>query len=221
MSSRPTTQHSGRGRARRLRRLAAVCAVAAGLAGCRQDMHDAPRYDPLEASAFLPGGASAQPLVEGTVARGFENADELLTTGKVGGVEANLFPFAMTAADMDLGQQRFNTFCSPCHARSGEGDGMVVQRGYRQPPSLHIDRLRQAPAGQFFDRITNGFGVMPAYRAQIAVEDRWRIVAYVRALQASHQGTRDDVPPAEMERLDNPAPAAGEATAEGATEDTH
>ncbi len=203
-------------RSRHVGRLVAIGLVVAGVAGCRQDMHDAPRYDPLEASATFPGGASSQPLVEGTVARGFENADELLTTGKIGGQDANLFPFAITRADLDLGEQRFNTFCSPCHARSGEGDGMVVQRGYRQPPSLHIDRLRQAPAGQFFDRISNGFGVMPPYRAQIAVEDRWRIVAYVRALQASQQGTRADVPPAELERLDNPAAAA-----EGATEETH
>lgn len=182
-------------------------------------MHDAPRYDPLEASALFPGGASALPLVEGTVARGHENADELLVTGKVGGQEANLFPFAITRADLDLGQQRFNTFCSPCHAQSGEGDGMVVQRGYRQPPSLHIERLRQAPAGQFFDRITNGFGVMPSYRAQIDVADRWRIVAYVRALQASHQGTRADVPADELNRLENPAAAA--ASDATATEGTH
>ncbi|MCC7042467.1 MAG: cytochrome c [Acidobacteria bacterium] len=184
-----------------------------GLVGCRQDMHDAPRYDPLEASTILPGGAASQPLVDGTVARGQENADELLTTGKVGGVEADMFPFPITRTDLDLGQQRFNTYCSPCHAPSGEGDGMVVQRGYRQPPSLHIDRLRQAPAGQFYDRITNGFGVMPNYRAQISVDDRWRIVAYVRVLQAAHQGTRSDVPVAEMERLDNPQPPAADAAA--------
>lgn len=181
-------------------------------------MHDAPRYDPLEASVLFPGGAAAQPLVDGTVARGHENDDELLTTGKVGGQEANLFPFAITRADLDLGEQRFNTFCAPCHARTGEGDGMVVQRGYRQPPSLHIDRLRQAPAGQFFDRITNGFGVMPSYRAQIGVEDRWRIAAYVRVLQASRQGTRADVPAEELARLDNPEPPAAAAAA---SEDTH
>lgn len=180
-------------------------------------MHDAPRYDPLEASVLLPGGASAQPLVEGTVPRGFENADELLVTGKIGGQEADLFPFAITRADLDVGQERFNTFCAPCHARSGDGNGMVVQRGYRQPPSLHIERLRQAPAGQFFDRITNGFGVMPSYRSQIAVADRWRIVAYVRALQATRQGTRDDVPAEELARLDNPEPFADAA----ASEDTH
>ena len=204
MTSRSRGVKYGRG----LRRAAVVCALAVGIVGCRQDMHDAPRYDPLEASTRLPGGASAQPLVDGTVARGHENADELLMTGKVGGVESDLFPFPMTRTDLDVGQQRFNTFCGPCHAPSGEGDGMVVQRGYRQPPSLHIDRLRQAPAGQFYDRITNGFGTMPNYRAQVSVEDRWRIVAYMRALQVSHQGTRTDVPAADLERLDNPQPAA-------------
>lgn len=209
MTSRSRGVNYGRG----LRRAAVMSVMVVGLAACRQDMHDAPRYDPLEASSTLPGGAASQPLVDGTVARGHENVDELLHTGKVGGAEADIFPFAVTRRDLDLGQQRFNTYCAPCHAPSGEGDGMVVQRGYRQPPSLHIDRLRQAPAGQFFDRITNGFGVMPNYRAQISVEDRWRIVAYVRVLQASHQGTRDDVPAAEMQRLDNPQPPATEAAA--------
>jgi len=204
---------NGRG----LRRAALVCVLVAGAAGCRQDMHDAPRYDPLEASTIFAGGASAQPLVDGTVARGHENADELLFTGKVGGVEADLFPFEITRADLDVGQTRFNTFCAPCHAPSGDGDGMVVQRGYRQPPSLHIDRLRQAPAGQVYDRITNGFGVMPNYRAQISVEDRWRIAAYVRVLQASHQGSRADVPAADMDRLDNPPPPAGETAASEGT----
>jgi mono/diheme cytochrome c family protein len=183
------------------------------LAGCRQDMHDAPRYDPLEASVAFASGASARPLIEGTIARGHLAADELLATGKLGGQVANLFPFAITRAEIDRGEERFNIYCSPCHAKTGEGDGMVVQRGYRQPPSLHTDRLRQAPAGYFFDVMTNGFGVMPDYRAQVTVEDRWRIVAYVRALQASHQGTKADVPPAELERLQQPAPAA--ATASG------
>jgi mono/diheme cytochrome c family protein len=196
-------------------RAVVLSVLVLGLGACRQDMHDAPRYDPLEASALMPGGASAQAPVEGTVARGQEHADELLITGKVGGVESDLFPFAITRTDLDVGQQRFNTYCAPCHAPSGEGDGMVVQRGYRQPPSLHIDRLRQAPVGQFYDRITNGFGVMPSYRAQISIEDRWRIVAYVRVLQASHQGTRSDVPAAEIERLDNPPPPIAAAAAEG------
>jgi mono/diheme cytochrome c family protein len=203
---------------RGLCRAAVVGLMVAGLGACRQDMHQAPRYDPLEASAVFPGGAASQPLVEGTVARGMENADELLMTGKVGGVESDVFPFPITRADLDVGQQRFNTYCSPCHGLDAAGDGMVVQRGYRQPPSFHIDRLRQAPAGQFYDRIANGFGVMPNYRAQVSVEDRWRIAAYVRVLQASHQGTRSDVPAADMERLDNPQPAATEAAA---SEGTH
>jgi mono/diheme cytochrome c family protein len=190
-------------------RLAAVVLLAAGLSACRQDMHDAPRYDPLEASALFPDGASARPLVEGTVARGQLGLDELRMTGKVGGVEANVFPFEITKADLDTGQVRYETFCMPCHGPNGEGNGMVVQRGYRQPSSYHVDRLRQAPAGQIFDRITNGFGVMPPYRAQIDVDDRWRIVAYVRVLQAAHTGTRADVPADQVAALDNPpAPAA-------------
>jgi len=188
-------------------------------AACRQDMHDAPRYDPLEESDIFPGGASAQPLVEGTVARGHLSDDTLLTTGKTDGQVANQFPFAITRADLDRGEQRFNIYCSPCHGRSGEGNGMVVQRGYRQPPSYHIDRLRQAPAGYFFDVMTNGFGVMPDYRAQVPVDDRWRIVAYIRALQLSHQGTTADVPAAELEKLQHPETAA--AASASPTEGTH
>jgi len=187
-------------------------------AACRQDMHDAPRYDPLEASDVFPGGASARPLVEGTIARDHLSDDDLLSTGKVGGQVATTFPFAIARADLDRGEERFNIYCSPCHGRTGVGNGVVVQRGYRQPPSYHIDRLRQAQPGYFFDVITNGFGVMPDYRAQVSVDDRWRIAAYIRALQLTQQGTRADVPAAELARLENPAPAAatGGAAAEGA-----
>jgi mono/diheme cytochrome c family protein len=201
------------GPARQLRRLGLVVAMVAGLAGCRQDMHDAPRYDPLEASPVFAGGASAQPLVEGTVAREDVVDDDLLTTGKVDGQVANEFPFPITRADLDRGQQRFNIYCSPCHGRTGEGNGMVVQRGYRQPPSYHIDRLRQAPVGHFFDVMTNGFGVMPDYRAQVPADDRWRIAAYVRALQLTQEGTTADVPAAELQKLENPDAAAAGAPA--------
>lgn len=204
----PFVKKRSAARARARMRAVGVAGVVILLAACRQDMHDAPRYDPLEASAVFPKGASARPLVEGTVARGELRADELLYTGKVGGQPSAAYPFAMTRADLDRGEERFNIYCSPCHAQSGEGTGMVVQRGYRQPPSLHIDRLRQAPAGYFVDVMSNGFGVMPDYRAQIVAEDRWRIAAYVRVLQTSRQGTATDVPPAELERLQNPAPAA-------------
>src|SRR5262245_36708749 len=196
---KPTAVATAAGSRRRARLGLVVVGLAALVAGaCRQDMHDAPRYDPLEASTVFQNGASAQPLVEGTVARGFLKADELLYTGKSAGQFADVYPFAITAADLDRGQQRYNIYCSPCHGRRGEGDGMVVQRGFRQPPSYHTDRLRSAAAGNFFDVITNGFGAMPDYSAQITVDDRWRIVAYIRALQLSHHATTGDVPPADL-----------------------
>jgi mono/diheme cytochrome c family protein len=175
-------------------------------AGCRQDMHDAPRYDPYEHSAIFRNESSAQPLVAGTeprreVAGAVLDEDELLATGKQAGELANLFPFAITRADLDRGEERFNIYCSPCHGKTGEGNGMVVQRGYRQAANFHIDRLRLMPVGYYVDVMNNGFGVMPDYRAQITVDDRWRIAAYVKALQLSHTGTAGDVPAAEMDRL--------------------
>ena len=169
-------------------------------------MHDAPRYDPYEASAIFPNGSSAQPLVAGTVPR-VETAgavldeDELLNTGKIAGHSASVLPFAITRADLDRGEERFNIYCAPCHGRTGEGNGMVVQRGYRRAASYHIDRLRTIPIGYFVDVMVNGFGAMPDYRAQITAADRWRIAAYVRALQLSHAATEADVPAADLERL--------------------
>ena len=181
---------------------AALALTAFLSAGCRQDMHDAPRYDPLEASDAFGNGSSARPIVAGTVPRGQLNDDAFLHTGKgADNLPVAAFPFAITHDDLDRGQERFNVFCAPCHGRTGVGNGMVVQRGYRQAQSLHIDRLRMAPEGYFFDVITNGFGVMPDYRAQIAVEDRWRIIAYVRALQLSRQGATTDMPADMLEAL--------------------
>ena len=174
---------------------------------CRQDMHDAPRYDPLEYSPVFAKGSSALPLVEGTVARGFLHEDALLYEGKANGQPAMAFPFAITRADMDRGEERYNIYCSPCHGRTGEGNGMVVQRGYRQAANYHIDRLREAPVGYLFDVITNGFATMPDYKAQIPVEDRWRIVAFIRALQLSHHASASDVPPEEMKSLTSGTPA--------------
>jgi mono/diheme cytochrome c family protein len=182
--------------------LAALALTAVVSAGCRQDMHDAPRYDPLESAEIFANGSSARPLVAGTVARGQLNDDAFLHTGKgADGLPVSAFPFAITHDDLDRGQERFNVYCSPCHGRTGVGNGMVVQRGYRQAQSLHIDRLRLAPEGYFFDVITNGFGVMPDYRAQIPVDDRWRIIAYVRALQLSRQGATGDMPADMLEEL--------------------
>ena len=171
------------------------------LSGCRQDMHDAPRYDPLESSALTRGTPSALAPVAGTVARGQLNENTLLHTGQLNGEPATVFPFEITRADLDRWQERNNIYCSPCHSRTGDGLGMLVQRGFRQATSYHIDRMREAPVGYFYDVITNGFGAMPDYRAQVAVEDRWRIVAYIRVLQLSHQATVADVPPAELDRL--------------------
>ena len=171
------------------------------ISGCRQDMHDQPKYIPLRESAFFNDDRSARPLVEGTVARGHLRDDELLYTGKAHGEDAAVFPFAVTADVMGRGQERFNIYCSPCHGRTGQGDGMVVRRGYRRPPSLHQDRLRSAPAGHFFDVITNGFGAMPDYAAQVRAEDRWAIIAYVRALQLSEHATVADVPAGERDKI--------------------
>jgi mono/diheme cytochrome c family protein len=164
-------------------------------------MHDQPKYIPLRESAFFQDDRSARPLVEGTVARGQLHDDELLYTGKLRGEDSPVFPFAVDARVMARGQERFNIYCTPCHGRTGQGDGMIVRRGYRRPPSLHQDRLRNAPAGHFFDVITNGFGAMPDYAAQVRAEDRWAIVAYVRALQLSEHAALADVPAAERDKL--------------------
>ena len=184
-----------------LRIVPVVLVVLGLLAGCRQKMADQPRYDPLVRSTFFEDGRAARPLVEGTVARGELRGDELLYTGKEGGKPIDLFPFPATLAVLTRGQQRYNIFCSPCHDRVGTGQGMIVRRGYRVPPSFHIERLREAPAGYFFDVISNGFGVMPDYAQQVQPEDRWAIVAYIRALQLSQHATLADVPEDQRQQL--------------------
>ena len=198
---------------RRLRVLGAV-AVSLALAGCRQDMHDAPRYEPLEASTFFANGQASRMLVANTVPRGLLRADTHLNEGRVDGQLATTFPMAITPAVMARGQERFNVFCSPCHGRTGSGNGMVVQRGFRAPPSYHEDRLRNAPVGYFFDVMTNGFGAMQDYASQVPVADRWAIAAYIRALQLSQRATLADVPADRRAELDRPA-AAPAAAPEG------
>ncbi len=179
----------------------ALALAAAGVA-CRQDMHDQPKFIPLRGpSDFYSDQRSERPIVEGTVARGLLRDDELLETGKVNGQDTSEFPFTIDQNVLACGQERFNIYCSPCHDRTGSGNGMIVRRGYRRPPSFHIDRLRGMPVGYFFDVITHGFGVMPDYAAQIPVDDRWAIVAYVRALQLSQHATLADVPANEQAGL--------------------
>ncbi len=167
--------------------------VVAGSA-CRKDMHDQPTYIPLRQSAFFGDERSARPIVAGTVARGQLREDTLLYTGKVNGADATMFPFPIDAQVMARGHERFDIYCSPCHGRTGQGDGMVVRRGFRRPPSFHQDRLRNAPVGQIFDVITNGFGAMPDYATPVPAADRWAIIAYLRALQLSEHATLADVP---------------------------
>ncbi len=174
----------------------AVCTAA-----CRLDMHIQPKYKPLQPSSFFDDGRSARPVVPGTVARHHLRTDEHLYTGKVNGVLVDTFPFSITRHVLERGQQRYNIFCSPCHDEVGTGRGMIVQRGFQQPPSYHIDRLRQAPVGHFFDVITNGFGAMYSYASRVSPEDRWAIVAYIRALQLSQRATSDDVPESDRGHL--------------------
>ncbi len=164
-------------------------------------MHDQPKYEPLEASPFFEDGRSARPILPETVARGYLREDAHLYTGKAGNEYADTFPFPITGEVLERGRERFNIFCSVCHGRLGDGEGMIARRGFRRPPSYHIDRLRQAPVGHFFDIITNGFGAMPDHATQIPVRDRWAIIAYIRALQRSQHATVDDVPPQEREKL--------------------
>jgi Cytochrome C oxidase, cbb3-type, subunit III len=169
--------------------------------GCRQDMHDQPKYEAFEASTFFQDGRASRPLVPGTVARGQLREDTHLYEGTIGGKPAETFPFRVTLQVLQRGQERYNIYCTPCHDRIGSGEGMVVRRGFRRPPSYHLDRLRQAPPGYFYDVITNGFGAMQDYSAQIPVRDRWAIVAYVRALQLSQNAALSDVPEEERQSL--------------------
>ncbi len=190
---------------------ALVLVVCAFLGACRQDMHNQPKYRGLRASEFFADGSSARPLVEGTIARGTLQDDEAFFTGKVDKVTVKELPFPVDEAVLNRGQERFNIYCSPCHDRTGSGNGMVVQRGFRAPPSYHEDRLRNAPVGYFFDVMTHGFGAMQDYAAQVPVADRWAIAAYIRALQLSQRATTADVPRDKVAELDAPHPTTAPA----------
>jgi mono/diheme cytochrome c family protein len=178
-----------------------------GLTACHRDMRDQPRHEPFEASTFFADGRSARPPVENTVARGHLALDSLLYAGKEGGWPATTWPFPVTAEVLKRGQERYNIYCTPCHDRLGNGEGIIVQRGFRRPPSFHIERLRSAPPGYYFDVITHGFGAMYDYSAQVRPEDRWAIAAYIRALQLSQNAGLSDVPPdrrADLDRAETP-----------------
>ncbi|HYM75482.1 MAG TPA: cytochrome c [Candidatus Dormibacteraeota bacterium] len=174
---------------------AALLLLLALTSACRLDMHVQPRQNPLSRSDFYSDQRSARPPVEGTVARGQLHEDTYFYTGKIGNNPGEQLPFPATMQVLERGRERYNIFCAPCHSRVGDGNGFVPSRGFaRKPPSFHIVRLQKAPAGYFFDVITNGFGIMPDYASQIPAQDRWDIVAYVRALQLSQNATTADVP---------------------------
>jgi hypothetical protein len=186
-----------------------VTVVLAALCGCRQEMYDQAKYKPLGESGFFADKRASRPLPEGTVARGWLRADQKLYKGKEGNQLVSVLPMPLTRELLARGQERFNIYCSPCHDRTGSGRGMVVRRGYQPPPSFHIERLRDAPVGHFFDVMTNGLGAMSDYSSQIDVSDRWAIAAYVKALQLSQNAPVSDVPPekkADLERPAGPAP---------------
>ncbi len=180
----------------RTSRLLLLAPLFLALVACRQDMQDQPRYKPLAGSRIFPDGRSARPIPANTIARDELDADDVIHTGKMpNGDWTDTLPVPVTLTLLQRGQQRFDIFCSPCHARIGDGNGMVERRGFLRAADLHTDRVRQEPPGYLFQVISNGFGAMPDYEDQIPVPDRWAIVAYIRALQLSRNATLNDAAP--------------------------
>ncbi|HWC18796.1 MAG TPA: cytochrome c [Terriglobales bacterium] len=172
--------------------LAAGIVLVAG--GCRQDMHNQPKYVTYRSSEFFRDGLSERQPVIGTVARGDLHADSYFYTGRNGTKEGDQFPFPITMQVMERGRERYDIYCSPCHSRVGDGNGMIVKRGYRQAANFHLPRYLTQPVGHYYDVISHGWGAMPDYAAQIEPVDRWAIAAYIRALQYAQNGTMADVP---------------------------
>ncbi len=164
------------------------------LSACRLDMHVQPKMKPLRESDFFPDLRGSRPLPAGTVARGQLRDDAYFYSGMINGKPGDVMPFPATREVLERGRERFNIYCSPCHSRVGDGNGMIVQRGYRRPPSFHDSRLVQSPIGHFYDVMTSGFGAMPDYAAQVAPHDRWAIAAYIRVLQFSQHAPANSVP---------------------------
>jgi cytochrome c553 len=171
------------------------------LSGCRRDMFDQPKSDALRESDFFKDGAASRPIPPHTVARGDLQSDEAFYTGMIGTNLVTTFPMSVTREILKRGQQRFEINCVPCHGETGEGNGIVVRRGFPTPPSYHLDRLRDAPIGHFFDVMTRGYGVMYSYATRVTPEDRWAIAAFIRALQLSENAKLADVPTNEIAKL--------------------
>jgi mono/diheme cytochrome c family protein len=178
-------------------------------------MHDQPRYKPLAETDFFSDHRASRPMVEGTVARGHLHIDEARYTGKIAGQEIEQFPIPIAKEDIERGETRFNIYCTPCHGKIGDGNGMIVLRGFRQAASFYSDKLVNAPVGHYYDVITNGFGAMPSYASRIQPDDRWRLIAYIRALQLSESASINDVPAEERGNLKVEPPLSGIAPAGG------
>lgn len=175
------------------------------LTGCWYDMREQAKVKPLQSSDFFLDGQSSRLLLVDTVARGHLNSDKAFYQGmNEDDTPVENFPIEITREVLERGRERYDIFCAPCHSRLGNGQGMIVQRGFKAPPSFHIDRLREAPPGYYYDVITNGFGVMYSYASRVPPEDRWAIIAYIKALQLSQNATMDDVPPDQRGRLEEP-----------------
>lgn len=205
----------------KLHKICVICVLLLIASGCRRDMQDQPKMKAFRGTSFFGDGLSARQPIPGTVARGFLRSDTEFFTGKKrrtaagppqpaqqAGAQANAypddidyFPIPVTEDVVKRGRERYNIFCSACHGFTGNGDGMIVRRGFRRAASFNDDRLRQAPVGHFFDAITNGWGAMPSYAPQIAVQDRWAVIAYIRALQESQRNLTTPSP--------SPTPASG------------
>ena len=181
-----------------------MAVALASVTGCHRDMRDQPKFKSYAATDFFGDRRAMRPPVEGTVARGQLKSDTLLYTGKVGKEFATEYPFEITRAVLERGRDRYGIYCTPCHDRTGSGNGMIVQRGMKVPPSYHIERLRNSPPGYFFDVMTNGFGVMYDYSAQLRPEDRWAIAAWIKVLQFSQSASVNDVPAEARPFLDHP-----------------
>ncbi len=185
-----------------------LCAVVslAFLSACAQQMGAQPSYRPLESSSLFEDGKVARHPPHGTVPRAYARENPFLRSGDARRfqepVETKTFPLAVTMEMLARGRERFNIYCSVCHGETGYGDGMIVQRGFSPPPSLHSERLRSAPLKHFYDVITNGFGSMPSYAVQINRDDRWAVIAYIRALQLSQNAGIDDVPEDKRQQLE-------------------
>ncbi len=173
--------------------------VALYATSCRRGMVDTQHVKPLAENGFFADHRGSRMPPPHTVARGELRADEQFYTGTIGDQLAATFPMPATRELLARGQERFDIYCAVCHGRTGEGNGMIVQRGFPQPPSFHEQRLREAPPGHFVDVITNGYGVMYSYASRVAPANRWAIAAYIRALQLSQHAAPTDADPAQWD----------------------